>query len=520
MDGVGVGILVGLVIAFGLYFRRETKATRAHLAEQDAKIAGVIEDLGSLRSMGIASGAIERAAKLPPAPPGSAAQLPADPAPANDQEPPNTKPSSSKTRRTDTRQFLSAMLDHVMAREAGVDDGVSSELSREYFVVLRAVLGRVQERMVWAHTLTSQLAKFVERDPAAPPESETPETLESETPEQIRARLEAEAKAREDACTREEEERQRARTRGEIGEVPRFAPDRPSEEQTHVFTQADADRLKGGAVPSAGAPRLPRAAADDWDDADGLTVVQPQPKPAGSTSTTARPPPHAPPRPATEAAPQSAARCPPPAPPPPPPKAPIPPLASLLSAARAPADERKTIEMPPPVMTPPPAALVDLGQTMASAGVPPSTKLPGDVALPFIRRIAAIGASGQNASHCAGSACSNNLEGVCRCPCARCLRRRRVLAQVVLEVRGPTPAQRTAAASLHAELVAEQHLKGNMIAHCRRSVCRGGAAAGERPSEVDPRLPEEHCECTCPGCVQMRKLLKRAVGQVVDAAVT
>jgi hypothetical protein len=222
--------------------------------------------------------------------------------------------------------------------------------------------------------------------------------------------------------------------------------------------------------------------------------------------TTVRPPPHGPPRRAA-------------------PRAPIPPLTALLSQARAPADERKTIELTPPPA--PGATPVDLGRTMISAGsATPSSrprlgevaKLGEEVAHQFARRIGAVAKGGKNVSHCGKApACNNDPAEVCACSCDRCRFRRRVLVQVRLEVLGPTPTERNAARTRHGQLVAELHQKGQRVAHCQGPGCR--PPPRDRPSEVDPLLAEEHCVCACAACAEMRRLLAKAVGQVADAAV-
>jgi len=237
---------------------------------------------------------------------------------------------------------------------------------------------------------------------------------EPETPDRIRARLEA-----------HEEARDQARARGEIGALPRLGADRPSDGETQVWSAAGvATHLARAVVPSVG--------ADDWEGTDVLTLVRSREPgaaqiPGGPVvlkGSTQRPPPV--------------------------PRAPLPPLAAMLSRARAPEDERATIEMPAPSTTSGPAA-VDLSRTMMSAG-------------------------------------------------------------------GPTPTQRTAARRRHGQLVAERHQVGEPLAHCNRAGCV--PPQSDRPSEVDALLPEEHCVCSCTGCVAMRGLLKRAFGQVADAAVT
>ncbi len=128
--------LVGLAIALALYLRAERVATRSLIARQGAKIVELTDELAALlRSTMIAAGAAERAAQLPPEPPGPATrQLPGAarpaasapalpsverrvvsvtrddnpvhtretveaPPPATDhEEPPSTKPSTSRRR--------------------------------------------------------------------------------------------------------------------------------------------------------------------------------------------------------------------------------------------------------------------------------------------------------------------------------------------------------------------------------------------------------------------------------------
>jgi hypothetical protein len=401
LDGGGVesvGIVLGVVVAVGLYLQR--RATHTLLASQDARIAALVDDLDSLKAAMIADGAAERGAKLPP--------------------PPSTKPSSSRTRRVEPAKLLA------------------------------------------------------QADPAEPV---------SETTEQIRARLE-----------REEDERDQARGRGELGELATLAADRPSEGQTQVFSAAAA-RL------AAQAPHLPKA-ADEGEDLDELTQVRSREPAAADVQI-----------PGVPVVPTPASR-------------PVTSLAAALRLARTDPDQRPTIEAPAPSGTAGPAAPADLAQTMMSAGASLSSRSPGvdgaakldeEVAHQFSLRIAAVARSGQNLSHCAGSECTNDPRGACACPCERCRRRRRVLAQVQLEVRGPTLAQRRAAGRRHGELVAKLHGEGQRVAHCNGVKCR--PPPQERASEVDNLLPEESCVCSCAGCDQMRRLLKRAFGQVADEAV-
>ncbi len=339
-----------------------------------------------------------------------------------------------------------------------------------------------------------------------------------------------------------EDEREQGRARGDQPVLPKFREERPSDDVlTGVYSKAAVEAALAGAVlgddeatvaptatpkprPAPKPPVPPVHADDDWEDHDGMTKVRSRdpgaadaqipgvpivPKPKGST--TARPPPHSPPRRATlNGATAGGLQRPPPGVP----RPPVPPLAATLSRVRTEPDQRTTIEAPAPATAERPAAV-----TMMSAGAPSSAaQLAAKVARQFSDRIARTAVSGKNVSHCGGQDCTNDPAGVCECGCDRCWGRRRLLAHVRMEVLGPTSVQRHAARVRHGELVAKLHEKGHHVAHCHGSQCR--PAARERESDVDTLLPEEHCTCPCDGCVDMRKLLANAFGQIAAVGVT
>jgi hypothetical protein len=166
--------------------------------------------------------------------------------------------------------------------------------------------------------------------------------------------------------------------------------------------------------------------------------------------------------------------------------------------------------------------------TMLSAGVGAAATSPGwhettgaaEVARHFSERIAELEQEGEDIAHCGGSLCTNEDSGprVCRCRCTGCFRRRRVRAQTVLEVLGPSPAQRSAAVLRFPEVVAAVRRARKGVRHCLGRDCGQAPAAAGRDGTV-PVEHEEHCRCRCAGCGEMRKLLARTYGQLADEAV-
>ena len=491
-----VGLLVVLAIVCGLYMRRERQVMRL--------MAGVADQLGSLRSEMVATGTAERAARLPSPPKRAAAR---------------NAPSS-------------------VPRLPSVERGVVSVTRDDDPVHTRATVAgwpapaNDREQSQRSGVAGTALAAVDHRTASAGPKSETTG--------QMRAQRET-----------QEDEREAARRRGGVEELPKLSADRSSDAETSVFSAARVSfRLAEAAVGEddsthvtpprkplplpAPVPVVPNGDAESWDDTDELMHIAPHETPVADTQAPGVPalrlagsmtrrPPHTPPRRATvvdgeraggsQRPPAGAVR------------APLPPLAATLSRARVDDDERPTIEAPAPAQEP--GGRVDLATTRmpahavpspASLSRPAEPKLAADVAYQFSLRIGRAAQRGQNVAHCGGPACTNDPAGVCACACDRCRSRRQVLAHVRLDVLGPTPAQRHAARVRHAQLVAELHQKGNVVAHCNRAACC--PESRERPSEVDTRLLEETCVCSCAGCVDMRTLLKRAFGQIAEAAVT
>ena len=83
-------VLLGLAAMVARYLRNESTTRRKNEDQQQATLGEVLEELTSLRSALLASGAVERPAKLPPCPP-----LP-EPV-RTPEDPPSTKPVQSRT---------------------------------------------------------------------------------------------------------------------------------------------------------------------------------------------------------------------------------------------------------------------------------------------------------------------------------------------------------------------------------------------------------------------------------------
>ena len=456
-----VGLLVVLAIVCGLYMRRERQVMRL--------MAGVADQLGSLRSEMVTAGTAERTARLPSPPKRAGAGAKSAPSPV--PRLPSVERSVVSVTRDDDPV-------HTRATVAGWPAPTNDREQNQP--------GSVAGTAALDHRAASASPK-------------------SETTGQMRARQET-----------QEDEREGVRRRGEVEELPKLSADRSSDAETKVFSAARVTfRLAAAVVgeddsehvtlprrpspPPAPMPVVPKGDADSWDDTDELTHVRPHEprvadthasggpaalRPAGSTT---RRPPLTPPRRSTvvDGARAGGSQRPPPGAG----RAPLPPLAATLSRARVDDDER-----------------------------PAKPKLAADIAYQFSLRIGRTAQSGRNVSHCGGADCNNDPAGGCACACDRCRSRRQVLAHVRLEMIGPTPAQRHAARVRQAQVVAELHQKGNRVGHCNRAECC--PVPRERPSEVDTRLVEETCVCSCAGCLDMRALLKRAFGQIAEAEVT
>jgi len=261
--------LVAVVVALYLEQCRQRSTTRQRFAVQDAKIGELLDELVSLRSTMVATGAAERGAQHPPAPLNAEAQRAAIPA-----APVRTLPWVARRAVDVTRGNEPLYTRKTVAEDAGAAND--------------------QEE----HPPSTKPSSTRRRRVDAEAKQQAPAAPASETSAQMRARLDA-----------DEDARDQARKRGEIGDVPTLGPDRPSEAETQVFSAAEAAaRLR--VAHAVAAPRVPRAAADpadSRDDPEEMTKVRPIPatdapiprivcKPAALT--TGRPPPHSPPRPA------------------------------------------------------------------------------------------------------------------------------------------------------------------------------------------------------------------------------
>jgi hypothetical protein len=277
---------LALALLFTLYLRGDRKAARKLAADQREILGQVLEEVTSLRSALVASGAVERAPAAwppgvqPPAPPVPTGALPAPLAPteappladeAKAEEPPSTKPSQS-------RQIPAAAPPRSAPRPVSFDDQVRRAMARLEGQV--KVPPDVEAR--WLERLRTLGAELGLSDEAAP------------TEEQVEAMI-----------------RELYQAEADVKDARDAAP--PPVEPT--ATEATLPSADGDTTPRREGRRtvLPRASADEDLDGDGrdtaedmtkvysrgpgeadagLPGVEVKPKPAA-----VRAPPHKPPRP-------------------------------------------------------------------------------------------------------------------------------------------------------------------------------------------------------------------------------
>ena len=257
--------LVAAVLALYLEQRGERKATQKLAAQQHALLGEVLEELVSLRSTLVASGAAERAAKLPPSRPPVTMGAPLGEAPSSAPKPPAARSVPAPPLPSVERKVVSVTRDdnpvHTRATiEAPAPPGWGE--ARPKAPEPASAPAGAKDNPPSTKPSTSQ-SRRRERAPAERAES----SPIFETKMALRARIEA-----------AEDERERARARGELPGLPRMDEDdgRPTgevlgdDEQTRVFSKRPGDA------------KLP-----------GLRALRKAP-------ATMRPPPHAPPRPRSE----------------------------------------------------------------------------------------------------------------------------------------------------------------------------------------------------------------------------